>query len=357
MFLSLVRRSSGLVARCRQAGEAGRGRVSAAVSLSRRTVSTSPLSYGVLEGAEDHGGGADGEDGETATTIQPLRKWNIDPLTGKRRVGNNWNYHTELSALAHRVGIDPLHLPSLQVALRERGVVGSSPKPRPGNIGRLSVLGHSVMQYYIHEYLYFNYPRMEGDMLKDIGNYLKSESVLLDLSLHLGVTQLIQTKNLLSDPANSYVVMNAFSAMIGVLYEKQGGKAARAFVHDFVLTQLANKDLSELVKLQHPRFMLYAILKSKGRQRPVSRLIKESGRTTHFPSFVVGVYSGEEQLGEGCGTSIKRAEKEAMVAALRTHFQTEVSNSPLPSDHDDFVPEELLQLNMESENSDNIPPQ
>ena len=290
------------------------------------------------------------EEEDAHSTHQKSDKWNIDPQTGKRRVGSNWNYQAELSALAHRVGVESVHIPSLQVALQEdRSVVGRGQEP-----SRLSVLGRSVLRHYVHEYLYFNYPKLEGSMLKDVGSFVSSESLLTELAGHLGVSQLIQTRKPLSDPSNSYMVSNACCAVVGVLYERQGGRSARSFVHDFVLSQLASKDLSEVIKLQHPRFMLHAILKGKGQPKPVSRLIGESGRATHFPSFVVGVFSGDRQLGEGCGTSIKRAEREAMIAALQMHFQTEFSNSPLPSDHDDFVPEKDLELRTNATVTDEV---
>ena len=313
---------------------------------SHRTLSTSQaLPLAAPESVERRNGNIEDV---SQSTHELLDKWNIDPQSGKRRVGSNWNYQSELSALAHRIGVDSAHLPSLQIALRDRSAVGRGMEEH----GRLAVLGRSVLWHYVNEYLYFSYPKLEGSMLKDVGAFVMSDASLTELAGHLGVSQLIQTRTLLSDPSNSYVVTNAFCAVVGVLYEHQGGRSARSFIHDFVISQLATKDLSDIIKLQHPRFMLYAILKSKGQPKPVSRLIGESGRATHFPSFVVGVYSGEQLLGDGCGTSIKRAEREAMIAALQTHFQTELSSCRLPSDHDDFVPEEQLQLRTESDESE-----
>ena len=325
----------------------------------RRVLSTS-VSFSINESASPRrldGRGAIDEEEKVGNTLD---KWKIDPLTGKRLVGSNWNYNAELSALASRVGVELVHLRFLKVALRDRSVVGAASSSKDQHLeehSRLAFLGQSVLLHFVHEYLYFNYPKLAGGMLKDISNFLTSETLLTDLSSHLGVTQLIQTRKLLGDPANSLVVTDAFCAVIGVLYEKQGGKSARSFVHDFVISQLASKDLSELIKLQHPRFMLNAILRSKGQSRLVSRLIKESGRATHFPSFVVGVYSGDRLLGEGCGTSLKRAEREAMVTALQTHFQTELSKAPLPSDHENFVPEELLHTELTKENDEGSPAQ
>ena len=38
------------------------------------------------------------------------------------------------------------------------------------------------------------------------------------------------------------------------------------------------------------------------------RLLKETGRLSISPVFVVGIYSGGEKLGEGFGSSLKIAE-------------------------------------------------
>jgi dsRNA-specific ribonuclease len=37
-------------------------------------------------------------------------------------------------------------------------------------------------------------------------------------------------------------------------------------------------------------------------------LLKETGRQSHAPVFIVGMYSGFEKIGEGYGSSLKMAE-------------------------------------------------
>ena len=86
---------------------------------------------------------------------------------------------------------------------------------------------------------------------------------------------------------------------------------------------------------------------------PLARLhhdimsIVETGRLTHFSSFVVGVCSGDKLLAEGCGISLKRVEKEATTAALIKHFQVEMSTISLPSDHEEYMEESEIDLALE----------
>ena len=275
----------------------------------------------------------------------------VDPRTGNLRVGNNWDYKAELSALAVRLGHTGEDLPSLQKALACERVQGAHSLPDITKRGgdepnRLSVLGKSVMHYYVNEYLYYSYPVMNGSMLQDLGLSLMNHDSLNQLSSYIGVTDLIRTKSNLSFPSNFHIVAQSFCAVIGAVYQDKGPKAARKVVHDMVVSQLAGQDLEEIVKLEHPRFMLKSILDTQGRPRPHSRLISESGRATHFPSFQVGVFSGTQLLGEGLGTSLRRAEREAMLTALRSYFIKELSQAPLPSDSEDFRSESELQAEM-----------
>ena len=265
----------------------------------------------------------------------------------RRHLGSNWNYTAELSALAQRLGHDVQELPSLKIALTHRsfltaGKEGEEGRKEPDSLemeqqqcnDRLGRLGGALLRFFVEEYLFFTYPRLEGKHSFDIHTSLTHPASLARVASYLGVTDLLLTG--LSDGGGEPMTARALQAVVGALYVDKGASAAKRVVNDFIITQLAGQDFGELIKLQHPKFMLRAVLRSQGKPPPVSRLMRESGRLTHFPSFVVGVYSGEKLLAEGCGTSLKRAEREAVTAALQKHFQTELSQAPLPSDHEDF---------------------
>ncbi len=280
----------------------------------------------------------------------------IDPRTQEPRQGSNWNYTMELYALAQRLGHDPKEVPSLTVALTHRSArsteqpVEAEEEASPGEFrhnGRLAVLGQHALRHYVYESLYYKYPNMEGNLLLDLGSHVTGTECLAKVADYAGILDLIQTRYKLNNPSKAYVIARAFCAVIAAVYTDVGPQAARKVIHDFVLPQLAGQDLHELIKLQHPKFMLKSILRGQGQRPPSSRLLRESGRLTHFPSFVVGVYSGESLLAEGCGTSLKRAEKEAVLAALHNRFQTEVASSPLPSDNEDFCEERNVDLFVE----------
>jgi len=58
----------------------------------------------------------------------------------------------------------------------------------------------------------------------------------------------------------------------------------------------------------------------EGFDPPVARLESETGRTSRSPVFIVGVYSGEDKLGEGAGSSLNEARVRASAQALRSWY-------------------------------------
>ena len=288
---------------------------------------------------------------------EKARVMNMDSRTGEPRRGKNWNYDTELFAFANRLNFKLTDVPSIRTALTHRSYLflyGEKPEVlKIGHNGRLANLGLSTVIQFVQEYLYFKYPNMEGESLKDVGISLTNPGAMLKLAEYLAIPDLILCRYPLYNPqTNTSIISMAFSAIVGALYADQGPKSARSIIHEVVMPQLAGQDLHDIIKLQHPKLMLYDLLRQQGKPRAVSRLLKEAGRTTHFPTFVVGVYSGGIQLGEGHGSSKKRAEDEAAKCALMKHYSKELRKMSLPSDLSDYRPEE--QVNFSEEEDDEL---
>lgn len=276
-------------------------------------------------------------DSQLPPTIEELKK--IDPSIGT--VGKTWNYDLELGALAQRLGYNISQLPSLQMALTHISVVAESVCP-PND--RLVSLGSATTSHYVSEFLYHTYPNMNGVSINDLVGFLTEREMLTSISKHLGIADLLLHTAKLESPENSDIYGDAFLAVLGALHVDQGPKAARNIIYNVLIPQLKGQDLSEIIKFKHPKFMLTTVLKMKGMPSPMVHLLKESGRATHFPTFMMGVYSGKKLLAEGFGSSKRRAEEEAMNAALRIHFLQETRDAKLPFDYDDYLPDSAIEL-------------
>jgi large subunit ribosomal protein L44 len=118
-------------------------------------------------------------------------------------------------------------------------------------------------------------------------------------------------------------------ALTALVYQKKSLPAARKFAEAYFLSRQV--DLRPLIKFTDPKKALLEMVNKFGRETPKSRcvvfsllsaltrgstplrfflcrLLKETGRYSNSPVFVVGIFSGSDQLGEGFGSSLKMAE-------------------------------------------------
>lgn len=305
----------------------------------------------------------------TSMTLDELKA--VDPVTGVDRSRWTFDYDKELSALASRLGHSLDKLPSLRTALVHQSALakerrGMSPVNLEHN-GRLAVLGKSSIEFYLSEFIYCTYPNLEGYCICDISRYVASSRCLSLLANYLGVSSLVLTRTEPFNTEPSYitstdqinevtssqldkptsrgtVLSHSFSAVLGAVYVDRGPHPARYLIHTLFVSLLKDLDVHSMIKFSHPKFILFKLMEEQKKPLPVARIINESGRLSHFPTFHVGMYSGEQLLGDGMGSSKDRAESEAAAAALHRHFLKKLKKAPLPSDYDDFISEKSFTL-------------
>ncbi len=124
---------------------------------------------------------------------------------------------------------------------------------------------------------------------------------------------------------------NFVKAVVGSLYLHAGREAAKTFVKQHILSR--HLEISALFQFKEPVRELSRLCQREGFEYPVARILSETGRKSRTPVFVVGIYSGNDQLGEGAGSSLAEARIRASVAALKAwYLYSPGNNVPVPSD-------------------------
>jgi dsRNA-specific ribonuclease len=123
---------------------------------------------------------------------------------------------------------------------------------------------------------------------------------------------------------------NFARALVGALYLHSGRVAAKSFFGEHFMSRQLN--IASLFNFRHPQRDLNRLCAREGFQSPVARAISETGRKSRHPVFVIGVYSGNEKLGEGAGSSIDEARTCAAVAALKGWYLYSPPESRVPSE-------------------------
>ncbi|KAF2861593.1 60S ribosomal protein L3 [Piedraia hortae CBS 480.64] len=286
----------------------------------------------------------------------------------------------KLSALHARLQL-PARLPVETLA---RCLVDKSVDPRPGfNNAPLAVLGQDLLGLLSAEWLMCRYPRLPMAILFAAQNAYVGDAALASMRAEWGVELvaypgsevdpgMLQFKRM--DPANSVFRSNSIKskdedapfayprgmssrivhddqfgvhdkasyktgtepdgaqepvtdekassdfvrALTGALHVHAGLEAVKTFHSNHVLSRFLQLD--KLFQFTHATRHLSRLCAREGFESPVARLISESGRLSRSPVFIVGVYSGNDKLGEGAGTSLNEARVRASVAALKSWY-------------------------------------
>lgn len=123
---------------------------------------------------------------------------------------------------------------------------------------------------------------------------------------------------------------NFVRALVGALYLHSGRTAAKSFFREHFMSRQLN--IASLFNFRYPQRDLSRLCAREGFQAPVARAISETGRKSRHPVFVIGVFSGNEKLGEGAGSSIDEARTCAAVAALKGWYLYSPPELRLPSE-------------------------
>ena len=179
---------------------------------------------------------------------------------------------------------------------------------------RLEFLGDSVLGMVVAEHLYRNFPdrpegeltRMRADMVCETSLAAIAEQIGLGQHLLLG-----HGEETGGGRNRASILADAVESVIAASFLDGGMAAARSFIERFVLNhvpvrQLTNKDY---------KTALQELVQQKKNQTITYRLVGESG-PDHDKTFLVEVSLNGTMIGEGTGTSKKRAEQDAARAAL-----------------------------------------
>jgi len=123
---------------------------------------------------------------------------------------------------------------------------------------------------------------------------------------------------------------NFVRALMGAVYLHGGRPAAKQFFQQHFMSR--ELSISGLFDFKQPTRDLSRLCSREGFESPVARILSETGRKSRHPVFVVGVYSGNDKLGEGSGGSLDEARTRAAVAALKGWYLYSPLKVRVPSD-------------------------
>lgn len=179
---------------------------------------------------------------------------------------------------------------------------------------RLEFLGDSILGMVVAEYLYKNFPnRLEGDLTRMRADMVCEQALAavaqrLDLGKHL---LLGHGEEQNGGRNRDSILADAVESVIAASFLDGGMDAAKGIIERFILCDVPAKKLNNI----DYKTALQELIQQKKNQVLTYTLTGESG-PDHDKQFFVSVSLNATVVGEGSGSSKKRAEQDAARAAL-----------------------------------------
>jgi ribonuclease-3 len=178
---------------------------------------------------------------------------------------------------------------------------------------RLEFLGDSILGMLVADHLYRNFPnRPEGELTRMRADMVCERALAVVAGqIGLGGHMLLGKGEELGGGRNrDSILADAVESVIAACYLDGGMEAAKQFVDRFVLTRVPDTKLNNA----DYKTALQELVQQKRNQTLIYTLVGESG-PDHDKHFVVELKLNDKVVGQGTGTSKKRAEQDAAKVA------------------------------------------
>lgn len=220
-----------------------------------------------------------------------------------------------LSRFLKKLKVSPKHLDLYHLAFVHSSFAHESGATEDNQ--RLEYLGDSVLSLIINDHLFRTYPGMQEGRMARIKAQIASEAALSSFARGLGLTDVVllgRGEKQTGGHSRPSIQADALEAFIGALYLDRGWNAVYRFTTDLIQSEV--ESLARASDVRDPKTRLQERLQRQGRPLPEYRLINQKG-PAHRSVFEVAVIAGGREIGRGQGSSRKKAEHQAALAALK----------------------------------------
>ena len=217
-----------------------------------------------------------------------------------------------------KLGYDFENIDLLVTALTHRSYLNEHKKSASEHNERLEFLGDAVLELVTTDFLFSNYDKPEGILTAWRSALVRTESIGA-AGERLGYEKLIRMsrgEKQGSARARQQILANAFEATTGAIYLDKGYEAAKKYITDNILSTLPQ--ILEEESWRDPKSYLQEISQARDGFTPIYKVLKEDG-PDHDKIFTLGVFVGDEKMGEGEGPSKQTAQQEAAREAIRKY--------------------------------------
>lgn len=218
-----------------------------------------------------------------------------------------------VSLLEERIGYQFKNKALLKQALTHSSFTNEQKINKTKNYERLEFLGDAILELVTSEFLFQEYSDVpEGELTKMRASLVCETTLAFNAKdLELGkFLYLGKGEESTGGRKRDSIISDAMEAVIGAIYLDSGMGHAKAFIHQFVLSDVETKRVFFDSKTN-----LQELIQGKLKKEFHYELVEESG-PEHDKTFMVQVSMDGEIIGKGEGRTKKAAEQQAAYHAL-----------------------------------------
>lgn len=217
-----------------------------------------------------------------------------------------------------KLGYEFKNIDLLVTALTHRSYVNEHRKSTTEHNERLEFLGDAVLELVVTDFLFNSYKEQEGILTSWRASLVRTESIG-EAGDKLGYEPLLRMsrgEKQGSDRARQQILANAFEAVIGAIYLERGYADAEVFIKKHITSKL--EQILKEGSWRDPKSFLQEVSQRTDNATPRYVVLEEVG-PDHDKIFTLGVYVGDQLMGQGSGHSKQMAQQQAARAALAAY--------------------------------------
>lgn len=207
-------------------------------------------------------------------------------------------------------GITPSNVKLYQQVFNHRSLFGDA----RDNNERLELLGDSVLDMLVAEFLYKKYPYKEEGFITELRAKIVNRKTLNETAQKLGLLDKINLNKKIMTGMPKDIGGNTFEALIGALYLDAGFEPTKNFVFKRVLRDLIDVDDLEVTDVDF-KSKMYHYIQREG--KTIEFKATEEQNRNRRSYFIVALEIDGKVIAKGEGYSKKVAEQNAAMNALK----------------------------------------
>lgn len=215
--------------------------------------------------------------------------------------------------LKHMLGFYPHNPDIYHEAFRHRSISGRSENEKKQSNERLEYLGDAVLSSIVAEVLYKHFPTKHEGFLTKARSAIVQRSTLNHIATDMGIESLVK-KSIGSPSHNSFVLGNAFEALIGAICIDRGYRFCQRFVKEKVIAQY---NLLEKLAIEDTNYKSQLIEYCQKHQYPIEFTTIDEMISEGSPLFESNVTICGINICSGKGYTKKESHQQAAYQALR----------------------------------------